>query len=52
MNRKIVSLIILLITFLLTSNANAADIKAVKVNGAIPTQPDDHFGQSVMVQQH
>ena len=43
MNRKIVSLIILLITFLLTSYANAADIKAVKVNGVIPTQPDDPF---------
>jgi len=42
-NRKIVSLIMLLIAFLLISNANAADIKAVKVNGSIPTQPDDPF---------
>jgi len=40
---KLIKLLIVAFTLGFFAVANAADIKAVKVNGSIPTQPDDPF---------
>jgi len=40
---KLIRVLIVAFTLGLFAVANAADIKAVKVNGSIPTQPDDPF---------
>ena len=40
---KLIKVLIVAFTLGLFAVANAADIKAVKVNGSIPTQPDDPF---------
>ena len=42
-HRNIVLALIVAFTLGLFATANAADIKAVKVKGAIPTAPDDPF---------
>jgi len=40
---KLIKALIVALTLGMFAVANAADIKAVKVNGSIPTQPDDPF---------
>ena len=40
---KLIKLLIVAFTIGMFAVANAADIKAVKINGPIPTQPDDPF---------
>jgi DMSO reductase family type II enzyme heme b subunit len=40
---KLMKLLIVAFTLGMFAVANAADIKAVKINGPIPTQPDDPF---------
>jgi len=42
-HRKIIKALIVAFTLLMFATANAADIKAVKVKGAIPTDPDNPF---------